>query len=105
MASSIVYHYKYIYDNQQYLYIMHNRIILVVEMYIAVQLMILYIQYIKYIINILINTSYLYILYNAYSIVYHYKYVYNNQQYLYIMLIRIILVVAIYIALYYLYQF
>ena len=60
---------------------------------------------IKYIINILINTSYLYILYNAYSILYHYKYVYNNQQYLYIMLIRIILVVAIYIALYYLYQF
>ena len=69
MASSIVYRYKYIYDNQQYLYIMHNRIILVVAMYIAVQLMILYIQYIKYIINILINTSYLYILYNAYSIV------------------------------------
>ena len=70
--------------------------------------MILYIQYIKYIINILINTSYLYILYNAYSIVYHYKYVNNNQQYLYIMLNRIILVVNncnIYIALYYLYQF
>ena len=41
----------------------------------------------------------------ASSIVYHYKYVYNNQQYLYIMLNRIILVVAIYIALYYLYQF